>query len=125
MIDRIVQESDVANLNNAMLSNAEKKLSSSLYHELCLTMIDERKWRKIVRNVAVGEGAIALDKLLAECQPDIVNRHLGLLMSTMNWSIRKDSARLNTYAQMRAEVVDLSSCRSRAPYAHGRRWSIH
>ena len=96
-------------------------------------------------------------KLLAEYQPDLVNRHLSLLMSTMNWSIRptdpvtaineldlrinayelqsgermadtvqrgvlltglapfpevqkhvmKDSARLNSYAQMRAEVVEL------------------
>ena len=51
-------------------------------------MTDESKSLKIVRNVAVGEGAIALHKLLAEYQPDIVNRHLGLLMSTMNWSIR-------------------------------------
>ena len=41
-----------------------------------------------MRNVAVGEGAIALHKLLAEYQPDIVNRHLGLLMTTMNWTIR-------------------------------------
>ena len=120
-------------------------------------MTDEIKSLKIVRNVAVGEGAIALHKLLAEYQPEIVNRHLGLLMSTMNGSIRptdpvtaineldlrmnacelqsgekmadtvkrgvllkglahllevqkhvkKDSARLNTYTQMRAEVVDL------------------
>ena len=120
-------------------------------------MTDESKSLNIVRNVAVGEGAITLHKLLAEYQPDIVNRHLGLLMSTMNWSIRatdpvtaineldlritanelesgermadivkrgvllkglapfpevpkhvmKDSARLNSYAQMRAEVVDL------------------
>ena len=37
--------------------------------------------------MAVGEGAIALHKLLAE-QPDIVNRHLGLLMTIMNWTIR-------------------------------------
>ena len=43
---------------------------------------------KIVRNVAVGEGKIVLHRLLAEYQPKIVNRHLGLLMSTMNWSIR-------------------------------------
>ena len=92
-----------------------------------------------MRNVAVREGAIALHKLLFEYLPDIVNRHLGLLMMTMNWTIRelqsgekmadtvnrgvllkglapilevqkhvmKDSARLNSYAQMRAEVVDL------------------
>ena len=110
-----------------------------------------------MRNVAVGEGAIALHKLFAEYQPDIVNRHLGLLMTTMNWTIRatdpitaineldlritayelrsnermadtvkrgvllrglgplaevqkhvmKDSARLNSYEHMRAEVVDL------------------
>ena len=46
-------------------------------------MTDESKSLKIVRNVAVGEGAIALHKLLAEYQPDIVNRHLGLLMSTI------------------------------------------
>ena len=43
---------------------------------------------KMVRNVAVGEGAIALHRLLAEYQPDIVNRHLGLLMTTMSWTIR-------------------------------------
>ena len=88
MIERIVQETDAANLNNAVLSSADKKLSSSLYYVLGLTMTDESKSLKIVRNVAVGEGAIALHKLLAEYQPDIVNRHLGLLMSTMNWSIR-------------------------------------
>ena len=51
-------------------------------------MTDESKTLKIVRNVAVGEGAIGLNSLLGEHQPDIVNRHLGLLMSTMNWSIR-------------------------------------
>ena len=51
-------------------------------------MTDESKSLKIVRNVAVGEGAIGLHRLLGEYQPDIVNRHLGLLMSTMNWSIR-------------------------------------
>ena len=120
-------------------------------------MTDDSNSLKIVRNVAVGEGAIALHKLLAEYQPDIVNRHLGLLMTTMNWTIRatdpttaineldlritayelqsnermadtvkrgvllkglaplaevqkhvmKDSARLNCYGRMRAEVVDL------------------
>ena len=157
MIERIAAETDVANLNNAVLSAADKKLSSSLYYVLGLTMTDESTSLKIVRNVAVGEGAIALHSLLAEYQPDIVVRHLGLLMSTMNWSIRqtdpvtavntldlrmnayelqsgekmadtvkrgvllkglapllevqkhvmKDSARLNTYAPMRVEVVDL------------------
>ena len=157
MIDRIVAEIDVAKLNNAVLSAAEKKLSTSLYYVLGLTMTDESKSLNIVRNVADSEGAIALHKLLAEYQPEIVNRHLGLLMWTMNWSIRptdpvtaineldlrmnacelqsgekmadtlkrgvllkglapllevqkhvmKDSARLNTYTQMRAEVVDL------------------
>ena len=71
-----------------MLSAADKKLSSSLYYVLGLTMTDESKSLKIVRNVAVGEGAIGLHRLLGEYQPDIVNRHLGLLMSTMNWSIR-------------------------------------
>ena len=71
-----------------MLNIADKKLSSSLYLVLGLTMIDESKSLKIVRNVSVGEGAIALHRLLAESQPDMVNRHLGLLMSTMNWSIR-------------------------------------
>ena len=154
MIERIVAEIDVANLNNAVFSAADRKLSSSLYYVLGLTMTDESKSLKIVRNVVVGEGAIALHRLLAKYQPDIVNLHLGLLMSTMNWSIRptdpvtaideldlrlndyelqsgekmadtvkrrvllkglaplpqvqkhemKDSARLNTCAQMRAEV---------------------
>ncbi len=73
MIERIVQGSVVVNLNNAVLSSAEKKLSSSLYSVLGLTMIDESKSRKIVRNVAAGEGAIALHKMLAEYRPDIVN----------------------------------------------------
>ena len=72
MIERIVAETDVANLNNAVLSAADKKLSSSLYYVLGLTMSDERKSLR----------------LLLEYQPDIVNRHLGLLMLTMNWSIR-------------------------------------
>ena len=71
-----------------MLNNADKKLSTSLYYVLGLTRTDESKSFKIVRIVVVGEGAIALHKLLAEDQPDIVNHHLGLLMSTMNWSIR-------------------------------------
>ena len=38
MIGRIVAETDVANLNNAVLSAADKKLSSSLHHVLGLTM---------------------------------------------------------------------------------------
>ena len=86
MIERIKQETDAANLNNAVMSTADKKLSSSVYYVLGLTMTDESKSLKIVRNAAVGEGAIAVHKLLAEYQPDIVNRHLGLLMSTMNCS---------------------------------------
>ena len=88
MIERIAQETGATNLNNTVLSSADKKLSSSLHNVLGLTMTDESKSLKIVRNVAFEEGAIALHKLLAEYQPDIVNRHLGLLMSTMNWSIR-------------------------------------
>ena len=71
-----------------MLNHADKKLSSSLYDVLGLTVTDENKSLEIVRNVAVGEGAIALHKLLVEYQADIVNRHLGLLMTTMNWTIR-------------------------------------
>ena len=63
---------------------AEKKLSSSLYFVLGLTMTDESKALKIVRNVPVGEGAVALHRLVAEYPPDVINRHLGLLMSTMN-----------------------------------------
>ena len=88
MIKRIIRETDASNMTNAVLNTAEKKLSSSLYYVLGLTMIDESKSLKIVRNVAVGDAAIALHKLLTEYQPDIANRHLGLLMSTMNWSIR-------------------------------------
>ena len=42
MIERIAAETDVANLNNAVLSTADEKLSSSLY-ELGLTMTDESK----------------------------------------------------------------------------------
>ena len=34
MIERIIQETGVANLNNAVLSTADKKLSSSLYYVL-------------------------------------------------------------------------------------------
>ena len=74
MIERVVQETDVTNLNNAVLSSAER-LSSSLYFVLGLTMTDESKSLKMVRNAAVGPGAMALHKLLAEYQPDIVNRH--------------------------------------------------
>ena len=92
-----MQETDATNLNNAVSSNADKKLSSSLYYVLGLTMADESKSFKTVRNVAVGEGAITLHKLSAECQPDIVNRHCD----------EKDSTRLNSCAQMRAEVVAL------------------
>ena len=79
MIEIITHETDAANLNNAVLSTADKKLSSSLYFVLGLTMTDESKSLKTVRNVGVGKGAIALHKLLAEHEPDIVNRHLGLL----------------------------------------------
>ena len=50
---------------------------------------DESKSFKIVRNMAVGEGAIRLHELLTEYQPDIINRNLSLLMWTMNWSIRQ------------------------------------
>ena len=88
VIDSILQETGATILNNAVLSTADKRLSSSLYYVLGLTMTDESKSLKIMRNVAVGEGAIALHKLLAKYQPDIVNHHLGLLMSTMKWSIR-------------------------------------
>ena len=72
MIERIAQETGATNLNNAVFSSADKKLSSSLYLVLGLTMTDESKSLKIVRNVAFGEGAFALHKLLAEYQPDIV-----------------------------------------------------
>ena len=57
MIERIVHETDSTNLNNAVLSSADQKLSSSLYYVLGLTMTDESKSLKIVRNGAVGEGA--------------------------------------------------------------------
>ena len=39
-------------------------------------------------SLRVGEGATALHKLSAENQPDIVNRHLGLLTTTINWTVR-------------------------------------
>ena len=88
MIERIVLETASTNLNNAVSSSADQTLSSSLYYVLGLTMTDESKSLRIVRNGAVGEGAVALHKLLAVYQPDVVNRHLRLLMSTMSWSIR-------------------------------------
>ena len=47
-------------------------------------------------------------------------------LAEMQKHVMKDSARLNSYAQMRAEVVDRSSsCGSRALYAHGCRRSLH
>ena len=52
MIERIAQETDATNLNNVVLNNGDKKLSSSLYYVLGLTMTDESKSLKIVRNVA-------------------------------------------------------------------------
>ena len=58
MIETIVAETDVANLNNAVLSTADKKLSSSLYYVLGLTMTDESKSLKLVRDVAVGESLV-------------------------------------------------------------------
>ena len=88
LMGRIVHESDATRLTKTTLNNADKKLSSSLHYVLGLTFTEESKSLMIVRSVAVGEGAIALHKLLAEYQPDIVNRHLGLLMTTMNWTIR-------------------------------------
>ena len=157
LIESIVHESDATRMTNTVLKYADKKLSSSLYYVLGLTITDESKSLHMVRNVAVGEGAIASHKLLAEYQPDIVNCHLGLLITTMTWTIRatdpitafcvldlkinaygvqtsermadtvkrgvllkglapvaevqkhvmNDSAKLNSYERMRAEVVDL------------------
>ena len=52
-----MQETDSTNLNNAVFSSADQKLSSSLYYALGLTMTDENKSLKIVRNGAVGEGS--------------------------------------------------------------------
>ena len=75
--ERIVHETDATKLNNSVWNNADKKLSSSLSYVLGLTVTDERMALKIVRNVAVGEGATALHKLLAQYQPDVVNRHLS------------------------------------------------
>ena len=85
-----MQETEATKLTDTVLNHADKKLSSSLYDVLGLTVTDENKSLKIVRNVAVGEGVIAPHKLLVGYQPDIVNRHLGLLMTTMNWTIRVD-----------------------------------
>ena len=42
LIERIVQETDATNMNNAVLNSADKKLSSSLYYVLGLTMTDEK-----------------------------------------------------------------------------------
>ena len=174
LIERIVQETDAMKLTNTVMNSAHKKLSSSLYFVLASTITDESKSLKIVRNLAVAEGAIALHKLLAEYQPDIDNRHLGLLMTTMNLTIRatdpitamseldlritayelqssekmtdtmkrgvllkglaplaevqrhvvEDSAGLNSYEQMRTEVVDLLPAEAALLYAHGRRRSL-
>ena len=50
LIEIIVQETDATNLTTAVMNNAHKKLSSSLYYVLGLTMTDESKSLKIVRN---------------------------------------------------------------------------
>ena len=78
LIERVAHESDATSLTHTVLNNVDKKHTSSLSYVLGLTTTDESKSLKIMRNVAVGEGAIALLKFLAEYQPDIVNRHLGL-----------------------------------------------
>ena len=122
MIERIVAETDVANLNNAVLSTADKKLSSSLYYGLGLTMTDESKSLKIVRNVAVGDGAIALRRLLAEYQPDIVSRHLGLLMSTLSWSIRPTGSHCNQ--RVGSENERLRVTERREDGRHSETWSV-
>ena len=110
MIERIVAETVVANPNNAVLSTADKKLSSSLCFVLGLTRSDESKSLKIVRNVAVGEGAITLHRLLAEHQPDIVNRHMGLLVSTMSRSIRPtDPVTASNELDLRMNAYELQS----------------
>ena len=49
-------------------------------------MTDESKSLKTVRHVSVEERAAALHKNLAGYQWDIVNGHLGLLKTTMNWA---------------------------------------
>ena len=67
--------------------------------------------------MAVGEGAIALHRLLAEYQPDIVNRHLGLLMSTMKWSIRQtDPVTAINQLDLRIKAYELQS-------RHSETWS--
>ena len=43
LIERIAQETDATKQTNSVLSNADKKLSSSLYYVLGLTMTDESK----------------------------------------------------------------------------------
>ena len=88
LIENIVQETDSTKLINVSMDTADKKLSSSLYYVHGLPMTDKSKSLKIVRDVSVLEGAIALHRLLAEYQPDVVNRHSGLLMSTIDWTIR-------------------------------------
>ena len=88
LIEKIVHETDATKLTNTVTHSVHKMLSSSLYYVLGSIMTDESKSLKIVHNVAVAEGAIALHKLLAVYQPDIVNLHLGLLMTTMRWTIR-------------------------------------
>ena len=64
-----MQETEATKLTDTVLNHADKKLSSSLYDVLGLTVTDESKSLIIVRNVAVGKGAIALHKLLVEYQP--------------------------------------------------------
>ena len=64
---------DATILTNAVMNNADKKLSSSLYNVLGLTVTYESKSLKILRNVTVGAGAITLHKLLAEYQPNNFN----------------------------------------------------
>ena len=65
LLKRIAQKTDATKLTNIVLNSGDKKLSSSLYYVLGVTMTDESKALKIVRIVAVGEGAIALHMLLA------------------------------------------------------------
>ena len=59
-----MQETDATKMNNTVLSNADKKHSISWYHVLGLTMINKSKSLNIVRNVAVGEGAIARHRVV-------------------------------------------------------------
>ena len=91
LIEKIVQETASTKLFNAVMDTADKRFSSSLYHVLRLPMTDERKSLKIVRDVSVLQGTIALHRLLAEKQLDVVNRHLGLLMLTMRTGDLDDS----------------------------------